>query len=298
MDRQQLLERIAFADPKPPRKLNRRIPVELETIVLKAMAKEPAQRYNTAGDLADDLERFLLYKPIKTKPPTLLEQVAKWSMRHQSLMLSGVALLLFAMVALTISTVIVLGQKAETARALEKAENNFSSSETHRRKAEQAVDFTEKLLYVRNLSLAARARKDSEMRRAAAHRPELRGFEWHYLRQLVLTEHLTLTQQQGEVFAARSSPDGKLIAIGAEDGSVELWDPHTRTKLQVLRGGDHWTRFSMVRNWPPYRRTEPYASGHYPPSKRLQLRRIPGEMHTPSVFPLTGQPSRPEVMTA
>ena len=54
-DRQELLRQIAFEEPKPPRRLNRSIPVELETIVLKALEKNPADRYATAKELADDL---------------------------------------------------------------------------------------------------------------------------------------------------------------------------------------------------------------------------------------------------
>src|SRR5205807_5640041 len=58
-DRQELLRQIAFEEPKPPRRLNKAVPVELETIVLKAMEKNPAERYPLAQDLADDLIRFL-----------------------------------------------------------------------------------------------------------------------------------------------------------------------------------------------------------------------------------------------
>src|SRR5205823_7117181 len=58
-DRQELLRQIAFEAPKPPRRLNRAIPAELETIVLKALEKNPTDRYATAQELADDLERYL-----------------------------------------------------------------------------------------------------------------------------------------------------------------------------------------------------------------------------------------------
>jgi serine/threonine protein kinase len=58
-DRQELLRQIAFEEPKPPRRLNRAIPAELETIVLKALEKNPAERYATAQELADDLQRYL-----------------------------------------------------------------------------------------------------------------------------------------------------------------------------------------------------------------------------------------------
>jgi serine/threonine protein kinase/Flp pilus assembly protein TadD len=81
-DRQQLLHQIAFDEPPPPRKLNRQIPPELETIVLKAIRKNPAERYLNARDLADDLRNYIANRPINAKPPTARERLVKWSQRH------------------------------------------------------------------------------------------------------------------------------------------------------------------------------------------------------------------------
>jgi serine/threonine protein kinase/serine phosphatase RsbU (regulator of sigma subunit) len=72
-DRQELLRQIAFEEPRPPWRLNPAIPTELETIILKAMEKNPADRYATAQDVADDLERFLKEEPIRA---SLLTQQA------------------------------------------------------------------------------------------------------------------------------------------------------------------------------------------------------------------------------
>jgi tetratricopeptide (TPR) repeat protein len=83
-DRQELLRQIAFEEPKPPRRLSRAIPGELETIVLKAMEKNPADRYAAAQDLADDLERFLKDEPIRARRPTLLQRARKWGRRHKA----------------------------------------------------------------------------------------------------------------------------------------------------------------------------------------------------------------------
>ena len=63
-DRQAVLRQIADEEPPLPRQLNKAIPKDLETIVLKAMAKEPQQRYATAQEMADDLQRFLADEPI------------------------------------------------------------------------------------------------------------------------------------------------------------------------------------------------------------------------------------------
>ena len=69
----------------PPRRLNLAVPVELETIILKAIAKNPGDRYATAQELADDLRRFLEDKPIKARRPTLAQRARKWARRHRPL---------------------------------------------------------------------------------------------------------------------------------------------------------------------------------------------------------------------
>jgi hypothetical protein len=69
--------------PQPPRRLNKAIPAELETIVLKAMAKSAEERYATVQELADDLDRYLEDKPIRAKRPTLVQRATKWSRPHR-----------------------------------------------------------------------------------------------------------------------------------------------------------------------------------------------------------------------
>jgi tetratricopeptide (TPR) repeat protein len=84
-DRRELLMQIALAEPRPLRRRNPAIPAELETIVLKAMAKIPADRYATARELADDLQRFLEDRPIKARRPTFVQHARKWARRHRGL---------------------------------------------------------------------------------------------------------------------------------------------------------------------------------------------------------------------
>jgi eukaryotic-like serine/threonine-protein kinase len=69
-------------DPKRPREINDKIPVDLERICQKAMAKEPADRYRTAGDLAADLERWLRGEPILARHVGPLERSWRWSRRN------------------------------------------------------------------------------------------------------------------------------------------------------------------------------------------------------------------------
>ncbi|MGE0377216.1 MAG: protein kinase, partial [Planctomycetaceae bacterium] len=91
-DRQELIRRISFDDPAPPRQLNPKIPRELETILVKATEKNPTERYQTAEDLADDLQRFLDDQPIVARPPSGAYLVTKFVRRHRTGVLVTAAL--------------------------------------------------------------------------------------------------------------------------------------------------------------------------------------------------------------
>src|SRR5437763_3748015 len=94
-DREVLLRQVTTDDPAPPRRLGPAIPADLETIVLKALAKEPEARYATVGELAEGLERFLADRPIRARRPTLARRAARWAARHRAAVASaGVVLLL------------------------------------------------------------------------------------------------------------------------------------------------------------------------------------------------------------
>jgi WD40 repeat protein len=106
-DRQEVLPQIEREDPRPLRLLNPAIPADLETIVLKALAKEPDGRYASAQDLAKDLERFLNDEPIRAKLPTAWQKARKWTRRHRPLVLAvaigALAVLVLAVAFLGIS---------------------------------------------------------------------------------------------------------------------------------------------------------------------------------------------------
>ena len=86
--REVILHHVTEKDPPAP-ETQWCHPHNLETIVLKAIAKEPARRYLTAQQMADDLQRFLANEPIQARRPSVAESVAKWMRRHRSLVRTG-----------------------------------------------------------------------------------------------------------------------------------------------------------------------------------------------------------------
>ena len=132
-DRAELVRTILSTDPRPPRRLNRAVPADLETVVLKAMAREAHGRYASADDLADDLRRFLDERPIKARRPSLTVRAAKFVRRHRAAATAAAAVLVLAVAGLTTGAVLIWQEKGRTEQAL-------ATSEVNRRRAETSVE--------------------------------------------------------------------------------------------------------------------------------------------------------------
>jgi len=106
-DRQETLRQIAFEEATTPRKLDKSIPEELETIILKAMEKNPDDRYATAREVAGDLRRWLEHMPIVARVPGMFVKAKKWTRRHSAFTTSAMLLLAISTVLLATSVVLI-----------------------------------------------------------------------------------------------------------------------------------------------------------------------------------------------
>jgi WD40 repeat protein len=110
----ETLRQVTMVEVVPPRRLVPTVPRDIETVCLKCLEKEPARRYPSASDLADDLERFLAGEPVEARPIGRLAHAWRWCSRNPATATLGMTLA----IALVIATASILRFRAERARAL------------------------------------------------------------------------------------------------------------------------------------------------------------------------------------
>ncbi|MDP6505514.1 MAG: serine/threonine-protein kinase, partial [Planctomycetota bacterium] len=135
-DRASLLKQVMYEQPPPLDKVNPRIPQDLVTVVHKAIAKEPERRYQTAGLLRDDLERFIEGRPILARRTSNLMRLWLWSKRNP--VIAGLSAATFLLILLSA----VIGWKgyADTRRALRKVDVQLDQTRKERGRAEDNLN--------------------------------------------------------------------------------------------------------------------------------------------------------------
>ena len=139
-DSAQIRAAIDTQEPRRPRALDATIPVDLETIVLHAIAKSRDERYATAHALADDLQRFLDGRPTLARRASPLDRGIKWVKRHRQVAAVAVALLAALAVASTVGLVRLARETAAKEAALEESRRSLARAEANLVKAREVVD--------------------------------------------------------------------------------------------------------------------------------------------------------------
>jgi eukaryotic-like serine/threonine-protein kinase len=234
-ERAQLIERMLQAEPPRPRQLDGRIPRDLETLILKCIAKEPARRYQTAGELAEDLQRFLADRPILARRTGPIEKVWRWSRRNPVVAGMTIAFLLALLAGF-------VGATTQWIRA-----ENFAENESRARQAaEGAEDRTRRYLYAARMNLAQQASETNRTRRLlellgpyqpGTRQDHLRGFEWYYWWRTCHLYERSLNGNGGFVNALGFHFIRGTLVSGHTDGRVRFWDP-ARGMLESTLEGD------------------------------------------------------------
>jgi hypothetical protein len=246
-DRQEVLRQIALEEPRPPRRLNRAVPAELEAIVLKAMAKSTEERYPTTQELADDLRRWLEHRPIRARRPTLRQRGAKWVRRHPAWAALYSLVVLVLVLAGSGGGATWLWLRAENARdslAGEKRQTEaaWQREAVARQKLAATQEELEQALYLQRVARAYQEWRDNEVARAELLLEECpvqrRRWEWFYVHRLCHSDLLTLTGHTDVVWSVAFSPDGKRLAsaAGRDDRTVKVWDAQSGQEALTLKG--------------------------------------------------------------
>jgi WD40 repeat protein/tetratricopeptide (TPR) repeat protein len=245
----QVLEK----DPEPPRKLNPGVNRDLETICLKCLDKEPARRYGSALELAEDLEYWLAGKPILARPVGNLERAIKWVRRRPAVAaLLGVV---FLVTALGFGLVTWKWRDAEDqqeraekearhkADALVQADDarraalNLAGKEKRAKdEAARSLAVAEHSLYLQRIALARQAWLAGDVTGARqlldACPRELRRLEWHLLGRLFETDLLTIPVSRPRVNYVAFNPDGKRFASAGGKRGITIYDTATGKEIQ------------------------------------------------------------------
>ncbi|MDO4856389.1 MAG: protein kinase [Thermoguttaceae bacterium] len=152
----ELLKKITQEEPKKLRAWDPEIPRDLETILLKCLAKLPTDRYETAAELSADLERFLENLPIKARRPGFFELATKWNARHPWFLRFVFLILMTLWLGLAINHHQLSQEKSRTQEALGEAQARFEKA---RSAADKLVKIAEEELSTASSLEIRRARQ-------------------------------------------------------------------------------------------------------------------------------------------
>lgn len=264
---QMLIHQILNQDATPPGKLDSRLPRDVETICLKCLEKEPDKRYQTAAELAADLQRWLDGFPILARRLSRAGRAWRWCRRNTAIAsLSGAVL-----VSLVAGTSISLWLMLQWKDAAGKSENDAAEAvrsalllgdekarvEEQRKQAEeQRVLAEERKNEIGHLLATSQRRAmSSQLARASeiwrerpgdAVRlledqdicpPELRDFTWGWLYRATRRERFEFTEHQNSVDALAVLTDNRTAMTGDSSGVLHLWDVQFGKHLTTIK--DH-----------------------------------------------------------
>jgi WD40 repeat protein/serine/threonine protein kinase len=240
-----VLKQVESDEPLSPRRLNPSVPTDLETICLKCLDKDPARRYASGQDLADELGRFLRDEPIRARPLSRPSRLFRWVRRHPAVSILGASVLLLLLVVAVGSS--IAAWRVATARQAESTERQKAQAANRDLVAANSrLADTVRLLELRRAedlfrtsdsargvaSLASILRRDPSNHIAASRLVSaLVHGNW------VMPAAPSMRHVQ-PVESVSFSPDGRHVLTVSRDAYARIWDAITGRPSLMLRHGD------------------------------------------------------------
>jgi WD40 repeat protein/serine/threonine protein kinase len=220
------LSLVLSEEPVSPRRLQPRLARDLETICLKCLEKQPARRYSSAADLADDLRRFLDDQPVRARPPSALYRFGKFARRNKTLLGGVIGVIGSLVTGLAVSLFFAFGEAHQ--RRL--AEQNATRADEARLFADEERRMALREAYRGRIAAASSAILSHDVPEASRHLaavPEqLREWEWRHLNSR-LDESTVLIQP----------PDGERIWLVPALKGIWLYSGHQSTSRLMSESG-------------------------------------------------------------
>ncbi len=235
----ETLHQVMYLEPVPPRRLQPGLPRDLETICLRCLEKDPARRYATAAELADDLGRWAEGRPIHARPVGPLGLAVRWARRNPALAALSALLVLVAVAGF-----------AGVFWKWREAEANAYEASASATEAKQRTEAERWKHYRANVVAAASALQLNNVataRRLLQTAPEEhRNWEWRHLEQRLDLAQVVLGTDLTAVEDTWVSPDGRWLAITTTARAVQIWDACERRLVRTFENAPE--RFPMRLN--------------------------------------------------
>jgi eukaryotic-like serine/threonine-protein kinase len=244
----ETMRQVRSEEPLSIRRLQPKVPRDLDTICMKCLEKEPERRYASAGDLAADLGRFFEHSAIQARPVSLARRVRHWTGRHPVQ-----ALVLLAGLLIIVGVPAGLGwHTARLERAFRiadeervRAEAFGVQAQASERAARSNEASVQQHMYASDIRLANELLKNGDFAAVSAlvdrddadhnSTPDRRGFEWWYLRRFRDVEQRTWPAHAGELNMLAFSADGRtLMTASYADRCAKTWDLVTGKLLAIF----------------------------------------------------------------
>ena len=233
----ETFKQVIDSEPVSPRLLNPGVPPDLETICLRCLEKAPARRFATAGELAEELKRYLRREPIRSRPIGTAQRLMRWCRRRPA----AAALIVVSTAAvLAIAGGLVLRDRDLTRynddlkRLNDDLMKSTVAAQVLQRRAEENESRARDGHYAADVNRAAAALREADTHALAElldhHVPkpgesDRRGFEWWYLNRQANLARRTLLEVDSPLYILCLSPDRCTLAAAGKDAIVRLIDP-------------------------------------------------------------------------